>query len=380
MALENEKEQLQLDRQADTRSVLSICGNWNIVHGIPATDSVMKELAQPLRSQQLFLNADRLTGWDSSLLSFLTKLQSRCAAEEIELVTDGLPDGIRRLLALASAVPKEEETQAREETVALLPRVGKAAVAQMNAALEMLGFLGDAVVAFLKLCQGKARFRKSDVFLLLQECGAQALPIVSLISILVGMILAFVSAIQLKMFGAQIFVADLVGIGMTREMGAMMAAIIMAGRTGAAFAAQLGTMTVNEEIDAISTMGFSPIEFLVLPRMLALVLMMPLLCVYADLMGVVGGAIVGVNMPDVTWLQYYEKTRHAVSMTDCGIGLFKSAVFGMLVAISGCLRGMQCGRSASAVGQAATSAVVTGIVLIIVADAIITILCDVIGI
>ena len=201
-----------------------------------------------------------------------------------------------------------------------------------------------------------------------------------LISILLGLILGFVGAIQLKMFGAQLFVADVVGIGMVRVMGAIMTGIIMAGRTGAAFAAQLGTMEVNEEIDALKTLGISPMEFLVLPRMIALIIMMPLLCVYSDLLGIVGGLIVGVGMLDLGLIEYLNRTREALNLTTFGVGLFHSAVFGVLVALSGCLRGMQCERSASAVGYAATSAVVTSIVSIIVATAIITFVCQVLGI
>ena len=211
-------------------------------------------------------------------------------------------------------------------------------------------------------------------------CSAEALPIVSLISLLVGLIFAFVGAVQLVMFGAQIYVASLVGIAMVRVMGAIMTGIIMAGRTGAAFAAQLGTMQVNEEIDALKTMGVSPMEFLVLPRMLALVLMMPMLCLYADLMGIHGGMIVGVGMLDLGVVEYFNMTKASVRIQDFWIGLFHSAVFGVLVALAGCLRGMQCGRSASAVGNAATSAVVTGIVAIVLATAVITILCNVLGI
>jgi phospholipid/cholesterol/gamma-HCH transport system permease protein len=154
----------------------------------------------------------------------------------------------------------------------------------------------------------------------------------------------------------------------------------MAGRTGAAFAAQLGTMQVNEEIDALKTMGISPMDFLVLPRMLALMLMMPLLCLYADLMGILGGLIVGVSMLDLTVMEYYVETERAVSLNNLWIGLFHSMVFGVVVALAGCLRGIQCGRSASAVGNATTSAVVTGIVGIIVSTAIITLMCQVLGI
>jgi phospholipid/cholesterol/gamma-HCH transport system permease protein len=196
----------------------------------------------------------------------------------------------------------------------------------------------------------------------------------------VGLILAFVGAVQLRLFGAEIYVADLVGIAMVRVMGAVMAGIIMAGRTGGSFAAQLGTMETNEEIDALKTLGISPMEYLVLPRMLALMFMMPLLCLYANVMGILGGLVIGVGMLDLGLIQYYDQTVNAVGLNDLFIGLFQGAVFGALVALAGCLRGMQCGRSASAVGDAATSAVVTGIVSIIVATAIITVICDVLRI
>jgi phospholipid/cholesterol/gamma-HCH transport system permease protein len=244
----------------------------------------------------------------------------------------------------------------------------------------MLAFTGEASVAFAKLFVGKARVRPSDLLLTMQECGAQALPIVSLISILVGLILAFIGAVQLKIFGAQIYVASLVGIGMVRALAAVMTGIIMAGRTGASFAAQLGTMQVNEEIDALKTLGISPMEFLVLPRMLALFLMMPLLSLYADLMGILGGLIIGVSMLDLNFMEYYNKTRESVHLNDLWVGLFSAAVFGVLVALAGCLRGMQSGRSASAVGEATTSAVVTSIVSIVVAMAVITVVCNVLNI
>jgi phospholipid/cholesterol/gamma-HCH transport system permease protein len=213
----------------------------------------------------------------------------------------------------------------------------------------------------------------------MQECGAQALGIVTLISFLIGLILAFMGAVQLRQFGAQIYVADLVGLGMTREMGAVMTGVIMAGRTGAAFAAQLGTMQVNEEIDALTTMGIPPMEFLVLPRMLALMVMMPLLCVYADLVGMGAGLLIGTGLLDMSLVEYVNETRKAVHLVDCGLGLFKSVVFGALVALAGCVRGMQCGRSAAAVGAAATSAVVTGIVWIIASDGLFAVLTERLG-
>jgi len=222
-------------------------------------------------------------------------------------------------------------------------------------------------IALGRFMVGRARYRRVDLMVAIQDCGANAFGIVTLISFLVGTILAFMGAVQLEQFGASIFVADLVGIGMARDMGAMMTAIIMAGRTGAAFAAQLGTMKVTQEIDALSTMGISPMEFLVLPRVIALILMMPLLCFYSDLMGVLGGAAVGSGVLGLSFTTYFRETLHAVTLGDVLGGVFKSSVYGVIIAISGCLRGFQCGNNSSAVGDAATSAVVTGIVFIVVA-------------
>jgi phospholipid/cholesterol/gamma-HCH transport system permease protein len=244
----------------------------------------------------------------------------------------------------------------------------------------MVGFLGEAVLTLGRLLIGKARFRRADLMLFLQECGAQALGIVTLISFLIGLILAFMGAVQLRQFGAEIYTADLVGLGMTREMGAVMTGVIIAGRTGAAFAAQLGTMQVNEEIDALVTMGIPPMEFLVLPRMLALMVMMPLLCIYADMVGILAGVLVATGMLDLSLVEYVNETRYAVDLVDCALGVGKSAVFGALVALAGCLRGMQCGRSAAAVGAAATSAVVTGIVWIIASDGLFAVLTERLGI
>jgi phospholipid/cholesterol/gamma-HCH transport system permease protein len=292
----------------------------------------------------------------------------------------GLPAGVRRLLDLAEAVAEKKGARREDVEVPFLERVGNTAIGAGNSLREMLKFLGEMSITFVRLFRMKVRFRAVDLLLLIQQCGAQALPIVTLISFLVGVILAFVGAVQLKQFGAQIYVADLVGIATVHEMGAMMTGIIMAGRTGAAFAAQLGTMKVTQELDAFTTLGFSPLEFLVLPRVIALVLMMPLLCLYADFVGVLGGAVVGMGMLDLSWTTYVRETVHAVGLTDLFGGVFKSAVYGVLVALSGCLRGIQCGNSSSAVGDAATSAVVTGIVAIVAACGTFAVIFYVLGI
>ena len=359
--------------------LIHLSGLWKLSAELPAVTDAQKQIAANPSIRKLAFDARDITDWDSSLLTFLTKLIAESERRGIETDRAGLPEGVSRLLALAAAVPERKDTGRAGGRPSLLARLGGAALATANEAGDMLAFFGEACVAFLKLLTGRARYRRSDFLLVLQEVGAQALPIVTLISFLVGVILAYVGALQLRQFGAQAYVADLVGIAMTREMGAMMAAIIMAGRTGAAFAAQLGTMQVNEEIDALTTLGISSMEFLVLPRMVALALMMPLLCVYADLLGILGGALVGTSMLHLGGAEYYVRTSAAVGLDDFAAGLIKASVFGVLVAVAGCLRGMQCGRSSAAVGAATTAAVVTGIVLIIVSDALMTVIFAQVG-
>jgi len=243
---------------------------------------------------------------------------------------------------------------------------------------ESKGFLPSVQVQDFPI-RGKAVYQRSQLWNIMQNTGAQALPIVSLVSLLVGLILAFVGAVELKEFGAGVYMADLVGIAMTREMGAIMTGIIMAGRTGAAFAAELGSMTVNQEIDALQTAGFSTMEFLVLPRMVALMLMMPLLTVYADVMGILGGLLVAIPVLDMDAGQYFMEIYKAVSVADFLAGIFMASVYGVIVAVVGCMRGISCGRSAQAVGTATTSAVVSSIVLIVVACAIMTVLFNALG-
>jgi phospholipid/cholesterol/gamma-HCH transport system permease protein len=360
--------------------VIHLRGGWRIEDGLPLMPELQREVSAASGIKRVGFDSHELSAWDSSLLTFLAKVLDLCILEHVEVRKDGLPEGVIKLLALASAVPEKKDALKATVRVPLLTRIGGKTIETVTTTVEMVAFLGETFLAFGKLLTGKARFRRSDLVLFIQECGAQALPIVSLISVLVGLILAFVGAVQLRLFGAQIYVADLVGIGMTREMGAMMSAIIMAGRTGAAFAAQLGTMQVNEEIDALQTLGLSPIEFLVLPRTLALILMMPLLCLYADLMGILGGGLIGVGMLNLSPVEYYLETRKAISLTDFNAGLLKSVVFGVIIALSGCMRGMQCGRSSAAVGVATTSAVVTAIVFIIVFDGMFAVIFDILGI
>jgi phospholipid/cholesterol/gamma-HCH transport system permease protein len=359
---------------------LKLSGAWRLCDGSPSHEEVRSAIERQSGVQRIAFETSGLSNWDSGFLTLLLRLAEYCKEASIEFEPDGLPEGVHRLLKLATAVPEREGARRSTAQEPFLSRVGKETINTFRSGGEMVRFLGEATLSFGRLLRGKARFRGGDLALIIQECGANALPIVTLISVLIGLILAFVGAVQLRQFGAQVYVANLVAIATTREMGAIMTAIIMAGRTGAAFAAQLGTMQVNEEIDAFKTLGVSPMDFLVLPRMLALILMMPLLCIYADVLGILGGAIVGVGMLDVTMTEYYVQTKAAIGITDIAVGVFKSVVFGVIIAVAGCLRGIQCGRSASEVGLATTSAVVMGIVLIIVTDGIFAVVTEVVGI
>jgi phospholipid/cholesterol/gamma-HCH transport system permease protein len=354
-----------------------LSGRWLLHEEAAAPDAVLAELPPAAR---LVIDASAVEAWDSTLVAFVLRVRASAAASGMDVDESGLPEGLRLLLALMDSAPVRAQVASHRPDATFLDVVGAECVGFIRSAGELVSFFGEVVLAFARLVAGRTRMRGRDLLLLMQQVGAEALPIVSLISVLVGLILAYVGAIQLAQFGAGVYVADLVAIAMAREMAGMMTGIVMAGRTGAAFAAQLGTMTVNEEIDALRTAAVPPIDFLVLPRMLALVLMMPLLTLYATVMGMLGGGIIGVTLLDLAVLEYLNQTRNAVDLVDLATGLFKAAVYGVIVGVSGCLRGLQCARSAAAVGEVTTSAVVTGIVFIVIASATLTVIYQILGI
>lgn len=354
-------------------------GDWIVRHGMPSVGEVSERIASDPVPSRVTVHATELGRWDSSLISYISGLEAMCRSKTIPFDKADLPPGVRRLVDLALAVPEKTGTRRAGTRKPVLILVGEVALRSWKGFQNTLAFLGEATLSLLRLFTGKARFRGSDLLLVVQECGPQALAITSVISLLVGLILAFVGAVQLRSFGAEIYVANLVTVAMCREMAAIMTAIVLAGRTGAAFAAQLGTMQANEEIDALSTLGVSSNDFLVLPRMLALMLMMPLLFLYAAFAGMFGGFLVGIGMLDLTGTTYLEQTRASFTFTDFFVGWGKSVLFGALVAIAGCMRGIQSGRSAAAVGNAATSAVVTALVYIIISDALLAVLLNIVG-
>ena len=359
---------------------LSLTGDWRLSEaGGLNVDAVMAAVGERSAASLVRVDGAGLGQWDSLLMTFLLDLSRVCERKGLALDVAALPEGVQGLLRLATAVAERKGDRRLATRTFWIAELGEGARNLWQDALFITRFIGEITLTGWSLLRRRPRFRQIDLWLQIQECGPSALPIVALISLLVGLILAFVGAVQLALFGAQIYIADLVGLGMTREMGALMTAIIMAGRSGASFAAQIGSMNVNLEISALRVMGFSPIEFLVLPRMLALILVMPILCLFSDLMGIVGGGLVSISFFDIPLTQYLHRTIESVHLPDFLIGVTKGALFGVLIALAGCLRGVQCGRSASAVGTATTSAVVTSIVFIVVADSIVTLICDRLG-
>jgi len=317
--------------------------------------------------------------WNSALIAFLLHLTKGCKRRNIQFSHQGSAQSIVKLLSLALKI-EDKVAPVKVERIPFLEKVADGVLRSVESMRSLLSFLGEVTLAFQRLITGKAYFRRDEFFGIVQRCGADALMLISLISVLTGVILAFIGAMQLKLFGAQIYIADIVGIGMVRVMGAMMTGILMAGRTGSSFAAELGLMQTNEEIDALKTLGISPVEFLVTPRILALVIMMPILTLYADVMGILGGFTISTGLLGLNPVEYWHHTQSAVKLSNLWIGLVHSFVFGLIIAISGCYRGIKCARSASAVGEATTSAVVTAITSIVVATAVITFVCQILGV
>lgn len=336
-------------------------------------------LAKSAEITAINITSDNLGKWDSSLLLILFELKQIAAGRQIKFTAANMPAGLNRMLELALAVSPNHDIQAASKET-FLDKFGGKCINLYRVFFKGLKFTLENLSALQKFITGKTVTRYIDFLFALEDCGPKAVGIVSLISFMVGLILAFVGALQLKTFGAQVYVASLVTIGMIRIMGAIMVGIIMAGRTGASFAATLGTMQVNEEIDALKTMGIPITEFLVLPRLAALVLVMPLLTMLADFAGMLGGASVGVLLLDIPTSEYWKYSWQAWSMTNFGVGIFHGFVFGFIIALCGCYYGINSGRNADGVGVATTKAVVSAIVWMIVATGIITFIFERLGI
>lgn len=355
---------------------LNLRGAWTLHQAKPNLAKVWK--AKPKSAKHVTVQVE-VEQWDSSLLAMLRRIRRLAEQQNASVEFADLPPAVSRLLVMADTPSVQAKAQ-EPQAFGRIARFGLVVMAVFAAIGKSCQFIGEVLIACWRMLLGKGRMRMSDFWDALQQCGPGALPIVALIASLVGLILAFVGAAQLEAFGAQLYIANMVAIGMTREMGALMTAVIMAGRTGAAYAAELGSMQANEEVDALKTFGFPPLEFLVLPRLLALLISMPILTVFADALGIFGGFVIGSGLFDISAAQYINQSLSMLTLTDFMIGLFKSLVFAVLIGLIGCYYGLNSGRNAQAVGKATTGAVVSIIVALVVSDAMITLICTQLGI
>jgi phospholipid/cholesterol/gamma-HCH transport system permease protein len=353
----------------DQALIMKLGGDWELEAPTPRFDAIIASLPDGQGVQSMEFDATELGTWDSSLPSFLLRGMSYCDAHDVDFASEGLPEGITALLILARAVP-EQGKESEPEAESLAVRIGKKGLNIRDSLLASVSFTGEVTQGVARLLAFRGRMRWRDFWVVVQSNSSGALPIVTLISFLVGLIIAFLGAVVLGRFGAGYFVSYLVGFGMLRELAALMTGIIMAGRTGAAFAAEIGSMKISEELDAFETLGISPVDQIVLPRVLGLFVMMPLLTIYSMFVGIAGGLVVAVMLLDLSVTQFVGGLLTPVTLADGLFGVFKGTVFGLIIGITGCMRGMQTGDDAGAVGRAATSAVVTGITLIIVANAV----------
>ena len=325
----------------------------------------------------LRFDATGLARWDSSLLVFLSTVRLLAAQRKIGFDDTGLPSAARRLLALLPAqAPPIDPVAVRDGFV---ERLGRTVVAGWAEGVAITTLVGDQMIRARTAVAGKARMRSVDLWECLREAGLAALPMVALVNVLVGAILAFVGAVQLRRFGADIYIANLVGVAEIREMAAVMTAIVIAGRTGGAYAAEIAAMQGTEELDALRVIGIPVQEYLILPRAIALTVMMPVLYLYASAIGILGGLVVSISTLNLSAHTFIAQTRAAVSVHEVVFGLVKSLAFGALIAIAGCRIGLKAGRSAMDVGHAATTAVVAGIVGVIALDALFAVCANAMG-
>jgi len=320
----------------------------------------------------LAIDVSKATAIDGGIVSLLVALRSDLSARGVRADIVGAPDRLRPLFELyeADAPPRRPHKRRPESAIA---QIGGATVAFAREARAVVAFFGQMVVAVVGLVRQPRSGHWKEIPPLMEKTGADAVPIVVLINFLVGFVMAYQSAKQLKMFGANIFVADLVGISVTRELAPLMTAIIVCGRSGAAFAAEIGSMKVSEEIDALRTLGLRPFSWLVVPRVLALLVVLPALTVLADFVGVLGGIFVGITSLDLTFQGYVVETQKSVELWDVQHGLLKSVAFALAIALIACQQGFAASGGAEGVGKRTTATVVTSLFVIVVIDALFTV-------
>jgi phospholipid/cholesterol/gamma-HCH transport system permease protein len=313
------------------------------------------------------VDASEITYCDAAGIALLLELRRTGTTRGKAVEIQGLNDQCRRALERFSPEELDVHPHLREERMGLVAHIGRATMALFRDGYEQVEFVGKLLSALWQAFRHPGRLRWKEVFIATEKVGANGLFIVLLIGFLMGLVMAFQAAVILQQFGAEVFVANFIGLSLVRELGPLVTAVVLAGRSGSAFAAELGTMEINDEINALETMGLDPVRLLVTARVLAALAMMPFLTIFFIIAGIVGGAFVAFPM-GVPLVTYANQVMASVSVTDLLGGLVKAVVLGLLVAAIGCLRGLQTERGASAVGDSATRAVVSGIILIAVAD------------
>ncbi len=367
----------RLDLAGD-RSALRFAGELRFRECFRSWQNVRRladDVAAPAR---LDIDLSGIAHLDGAATALLLELRSDLQRKGIPSDIVGAHGAARAMLELYGAHAQRPSLHAPPARIGMLDQIGRETLAMLGES-KGLDFVGDVVVAGTQALRRFSAVNWGDVPRLMERAGADGVPIVLMINFLVGLVTGFQAALQLKQFGANIFVADLVGLSITRELAPLMTAIIVAGRSGAAFSAELGTMRVSEEIDALRTLGFDPYQFLVFPRVIALVLVLPLLTILADLVGIAGGLLVALLSLDLTASAYLLEVQKAVNVWDVSSGCIKTAVFGLNIALIACQRGLATHGGAEGVGRATTSAVVTSLFGIVVIDAIFTVLFNAAG-
>lgn len=364
----------------DTAVVLGLAGDWGEAARLPTAQTLVEQAAaaaERANTQRVVIDGGTLARPHPRVAALIYALRISLTARGFDVAQRALPDSVASLVALARPPEPVDERPRRTPWLVRLGSLGRDRVAVVGRSASLVG---NAFAATPRLAVGRAQARWVDFMALIRETGAASLPVVTVVNLLIGAVLGFVGAVQLAAFGAGLYLADLVGIAVAREMAAIMTAFIMAGRIGATFAAHLATMEANEEIDALRMIGVSPFEFLVLPRLTALTLMMPLLFLYAAALGIAGGMIVGDLVLNTSPASFLNRLSDAVAIRHFVIGFIKAVCFGILIALASCYLGMRAGRNAAEVGRAATRTVVVSIIGIIVIDAIFALCTNALGV
>ncbi len=348
--------------------VVALSGDWIAHFNARSEQNAVATVLEGGGVDGISFDSRELGRWDSGLLVFVAALRQAARERDIRFDVSGLPEATGRLLTLISEAAPVAARGRRP--AGFVTRMGQSVIHAGGEAVSVTTLIGDSLLSLGTALRGRVLMRGIDLLECMRDAGVAALPIVTVVNMLIGGIVAFVGAVQLHRFGADVFIADLVGVAMVREMVALMTAIIMSGRTGGAYAAHIATMQGNEEIDALRTIGIPVNDYLILPRILALTGMMPMLYLYGCAVGVFGGFIVAVAMLNISPQGFIDETRASIALSQVLFGLIKSVAFGALIAIAGCRCGLSAGRSAADVGQAATRAVVIGIVGVIALDAV----------